>query len=391
MNVSIVLGSFYGDEGKGQQVARLAKIIPNQLASRVVVRFNGGHQAGHTVVREDGHRHVFSSFCSGALHGAASAISRFCTVNPAALVREYAALEEHADDKTNLTLYVDPRCPVTTPFDMLANEIRHARQGGNMTVGVGFGDTIERHENSPYRISVADLCSPMLSAKLDSIYEYYNGLYPGYFPRTQRNETDALGRMNDRREQFLLYCEQFLRIAKISRIEDVIRRHTKVIFEGAQGIQLDMDHGVFPYVTRSNTTCKNAFKIIEDSGLIGEIRECAVYYVTRPYITRHGDGPMPAHKDDAKIIDIGSSMRDDTNKPNAYQGSLRFTEFDLDLFTGSVEIDRAYHPRSVDKHVVVSHEDLHPDLCRSVASALASHTVLWKVSTASLYDITRIQ
>jgi adenylosuccinate synthase len=352
----IVLGAFYGDEGKGQFTSHLARTLEG---SKVVVRFNGGHQAGHTVVREDGYRHVFSSFCSGALHGVPSFISRFCTVSPAAVCKEFESLLANRDAATNLSLTVDPRCPIVTPFDMIANRIRHRNSGGNRTVGVGFGDTVERHENSPYKIFASDLHSPMLRDKVKSVYDYYEHSLDSY--------DISQGLLV---EEFMTYAERMKSIVKIQTFGQVIKSLDHVIFEGAQGIQLDMEHGVFPYVTRSKTTCRNAMELMmKDAGASGSVHTYYnTYYVLRPYVTRHGDGPMPAGH--------FPKQEDETNVTNEYQGSLRFAPFSIELLKHSMLAD-SYDCPDIGRqsNVVVTHASVHPELADKVSQKIRFENV----------------
>jgi adenylosuccinate synthase len=109
-----------------------------------------------------------------------------------------------------------------------------------------------------------------------------------------------------------------------------------VIFEGAQGLLLDQDRGFFPHVTRSNTGLRNVVVLAEEAG-IGALD---VTYATRAYMTRHGAGPLPGELPDQPYAGI----RDETNRPHRWQGSLRFALLDLDLLAGAVRADLADAP-----------------------------------------------
>lgn len=142
----IVIGLGFGDEGKGLTTAFLSR-EPKSL----VVRFSGGHQAGHTVVK-DGYRHVFAQFGSGTLHGAATYWSKYCTFDPAAFMLEHKKLTEAGYTPE---IYVDRLAQVTTFYDIFFNQaLEKYNQHGS--VGVGFAATIERHEG-PVKIFVQDL------------------------------------------------------------------------------------------------------------------------------------------------------------------------------------------------------------------------------------------
>jgi adenylosuccinate synthase len=283
MRTSIVLGLQYGDEGKGLTTSFLSK--KNDL----VVRFNGGHQAGHTVVKAD-YRHVFSNFGSGTLNGAHTYWSQYCTFYPKSFYNERQALLKDGFDPVH---YIHPMAMVTTPFDIGFNR---ATEAGNRhgSVGVGFGATIARNE-TPFKLYAIDLIyRPLLIHKLHQIASYYK-----------------IGDPVKEMAIFLEYVDRIsLNICTLDKIKD---NYSHIIFEGAQGIMLDMDFGYFPNVTRSHTTSKNAMQIISECYL----PRPEIYYAMRSYLTRHGNGPMPNEKSDVKF-------EDRTNVSHAYQGEFRF-------------------------------------------------------------------
>ena len=162
MTNKAVIGLGFGDEGK--------RIFTDYLCSQsinpLVVRFSGGQQAGHTVVM-NGTRHVFSNFGAGTLRGAPSYFSRFCTIDPVGIVNELSVL---LDKGLNPLLFIDAKCPVTTPYDVKYNQ--HNNKHGSC--GVGVGDTINREENY-YSLTFADLFYPwVLKTKLELIKAFYS-------------------------------------------------------------------------------------------------------------------------------------------------------------------------------------------------------------------------
>lgn len=288
---SIVIGLGYGDEGKGVVTAQLVK----EANDPMVVRFNGGHQAGHTVIK-DGHRHVFSSFGSGSLHGAPTYWSKFCTVYPHALLCEYALLRQFKPK-----LYIDPMCPITTPFDVIANQITN-KHG---SVGVGFGETIKRQENY-YTLYAKDLkYSDVVTFKLDMIKKYY----------------DAIGYQREVFE-FLIDINEMLSIVTIGKPE----HKGDFIYEGAQGVLLDQRFGFFPHVTRSNTTSQNALELLNG--------DATVYMVTRAYQTRHGAGPMTNEH-----LSVDVDNEGETNVFNQHQGNFRISPIDEKMINYAIECD----------------------------------------------------
>lgn len=320
----IVLGLGYGDEGKGHMVDYFARRHPQSL----VIRFNGSCQAGHTVVLPDGIRHVFSHFGSGTFAGASTYWSKFCPMNPLALVAEAKVLipklnkvdKKYAQKPWRQLglIFIDPRCPVITPWDIEADRATHSPLGRHMTVGAGVGATLARHESlNPVKIRALDLKYPdLLLHKLEEVAKYY-----GY------RDQGSTRRVH---ESFLAAnCSRLV-------VEPFFSLHgwQSIIFEGAQGILLDKDWGVFPYVTRSKTTCHNVRKILEEFGWAGD--EFDTTYATRSYLTRHGDGPLPQEgKHDPRIPPC------ETNQTDEFQGKFRFAPLNHRLVDFAVEANRA--------------------------------------------------
>lgn len=311
MKVSIVVGLGFGDEGKGVVTSSLVAGSDNPM----VVRFNGGHQAGHTVIYE-GHRHVFSSFGSGTLQGVPTYWSEYCTLYPQALLNEFDLLKDF-----NPVLYIDPLCPVTTPFDIIANQ-KDCKDG---SVGVGFGKTLQRQQDH-YTLFAKDLKhKSVLSIKLNQIMSYY-----GF------DSADA----KFHKEKFMFDVE-----AMLSLEDNVFIQHKEhkgdFIFEGAQGILLDQRFGFFPHVTRSNTTSKNALNLIR------KYCQPTIYLVTRAYQTRHGNGPMTG-----KAIQLKNNELE-TNVRNTYQGEFRTSTLDIDLINYAIECEGIISP-NIPKKIIMT-------------------------------------
>lgn len=283
MKTSIVVGISYGDEGKGLTVSNLAG------NKDLVVRFNGGHQAGHTVVK-NGYRHIFSNFGSGTLNGAHTYWSEYCTFHPQSFHNERAILRAQGYDPV---FYIHPLAMVTTPFDILHNQ-QSERDNKHGSVGVGYGSTVGRHEDGRYKLHAIDLqYSDILRTKLRQIAAHY-----------------GMGKLTKEIDEFMYYTEEL--DLKVQPLHSIAHRYEHVIFEGAQGIMLDRDFGYFPHVTRSYTTSSNAIELIKDNGL--EFPD--MYYVMRAYLTRHGNGPMPNERDHFNHEDL-------TNVTHEFQGKFR--------------------------------------------------------------------
>lgn len=330
----VVIGSGYGDEGKGL----FTDYLSSQLNSSIVVRFNGGAQAGHTVTTHS-ERHVFGHFGSNSFcDGATTYLSHFFVLNPLLYLKEKAVLEElgiipHVVAHEN--------CYITTPFDMVLNQWVEEKRSANRhgSCGVGFGETIARCEESEglYRIQLKDLADiEGLTKKLVVIREEY------FIRRVKELELQSY--LDDHFNGFILgerFLHKYIEDLKTAFSDISVSQHTLpvedlqegIVFEGAQGLLLDQNMGAFPYVTRSNTGLKNVAELVNGS----QITELEVVYATRCYTTRHGAGPM---KDTLEAAPY-SRIEDKTNIPNNYQGSLRFSYLDLDILKETLEKDKA--------------------------------------------------
>jgi adenylosuccinate synthase len=296
-----VIGMGFGDEGKGVVVDYLSLSNPNSI----VVRFNGGHQVGHTVVKNN-FRHVFSNFGSGTLNGVPTYWSKYCTIDPVGIVKEYELIKNF-----DPILYIDADCPITTPYEKLLN-ISSLNYISNGTVGVGFGHTIEREEKFQFRF--IDLYNEsVFRMKMEALKEYYK-----YLPIDRKSIL-----------KFIDACYAIKRIAKLHYKIPTI--YDTYIAEGAQGLLLDQHKGFFPYVTRSNTDLTNLINL----GLVPD----EIYAVARTYLTRHGNGPMCWN--DLLSYDVFDHIEVDeneTNKHNETQGSFRYSLWPEDLYDYSSHI-----------------------------------------------------
>ena len=324
----VIIGGGFGDEGKGLFTDYFAA---QTLGAACVVRFNGGAQAGHSVQLADGRRHVFSHFGSGTYAGLPTFLSSFFVCSPMTFMREYKELKAEGCFPAT---YVDPACIVTTPYDMMINQIVEQARGRNRhgSVGVGFGETIERNETPRFALTVADLQNEdIVRQRLEAIRTVWlpARLIALGVPRV--TEEWAARLVNEGIfEHFLDDCAAFLERVTVAGLSD-LARYEELIFEGAQGLLLDQHYGWFPHVTRSNTGIKNVVALAEKMGL----EALDIYYLTRSYVTRHGAGPLPH----ALLEPPYSKIVDPTNRSHAYQGELRFAWFDVDRFRATVAGD----------------------------------------------------
>jgi adenylosuccinate synthase len=307
LSCKAVIGLGFGDEGKGATVNSLCRPDPDKT---LVIRYNGGHQAGHTVTDAAGDSHVFSNFGSGTLLGCPTYWSNYCTVDPVGFMREADILQQRFGIVPKIYMHRD--CPVTTPFDILANTTNW-EMIRNGTCGVGVGTTIQREEDH-HSILVGDLRYPeVLELKLAELVGYYNVGVP-----TFTDFFSAIRRM-------------MVNIRIVDNMPQTTDKGslTEYIFEGAQGLLLDQNIGFFPHVTRSNTGSKNVLELLNGT-------KCHYYLVTRCYQTRHGNGPMT---NEDEVLRIKANPKE-TNSYNVHQGHLRYSVLDLSLLRYGIERDK---------------------------------------------------
>jgi adenylosuccinate synthase len=346
----VVIGLGFGDEGKGVVTDFLCGQALAAGRTPLVVRFNGGHQAGHTVTLADGRRHVFSSFGAGTLRGVPTYWSAHCTFSPASVLQEYAALLALGAQPQ---LLVDTQCPVTTHYDVLYNRVLEAGRGParHGSCGVGFGTTVARHQDTPLRLYAQDLRFPaVFTHKLQQIRAYYETKIKAEtgFDFYQFDHDGE-----DRR--FAQYARQLTDLhqahpIQLVRPEEIFAATAPwqtYVFEGAQGILLDMDFGLFPHVTRSRTTAANALGLLHKHAP-GLATTAEIHYVSRAYHTRHGAGPLPQ---ETSIELINNAQ--ETNQLNDHQGAFRTGPLSVELLNYALSCDAAFS-LGLTKHLVLT-------------------------------------
>lgn len=330
----VIIGAAFGDEGKGLMTDY--HVRQGDPSDTIVVRFNGGAQAGHTVVTPEGQRHVFHHFGSGTLAGARTFLSRDFLVNPILWRLEMHDLQRFPQLRTRL--FVDREAPLTTVYDMLLNQFDEVERGNarHGSCGVGIHQTMVRQECARYRLFAGDLEKPnLLRDRVDSIRK--NRRVPEIY------KTDEIF------ERFLADCAE---MAKHINIRDsrFLSAQPNIVFEGAQGLLLDAENKqFFPNVTHSRTGLTNVLPLAHDAGLDG----LDVTYVVRSYLTRHGAGIMPGE-------DPSLGYEDNTNTPNEWQGKLRFAPLDPNLVGEAIMTDliaTGEGPRKVSAGIALTHMD----------------------------------
>jgi adenylosuccinate synthase len=281
----IVIGSQWGDEGKGKVV----DLLTDQVAA--VVRFQGGHNAGHTLVTGN-RKTVLHLIPSGILHaGVECLIGNGVVLAPDALLSEIEKLEQ-ADIAVSDRLKLSPACPLILPYHVALDLAREKARGGQAigTTGRGIGPAYE-DKIARRAIRLDDLCDTQrFTDKLEMVLDYHNFVLQHYF-HTDTFDVQKLA------EQTLALGERLRPM--LADITGLLYQHKRsghnVLFEGAQGALLDIDHGTYPYVTSSNTTAGAA---ATGTG-IGPRDIDYVLGITKAYTTRVGSGPFPTELNDA--------------------------------------------------------------------------------------------
>jgi adenylosuccinate synthase len=286
----VVLGAQWGDEGKGKIVDLLTEKIG------AVVRFQGGHNAGHTLVI-NGKKTVLHLIPSGILRAdTLCLIGNGVVLSPAALKKEIAELEATGVDVRS-RLKISPATPLIMPYHIALDQAREKAAGGKAigTTGRGIGPAYE-DKVARRGIRVADLKYPEeLAEKLRSALDYHN------FVLTQYLGVEAVDFQSayDEALAFGEYVEP-MKTDIAGLLHDLRKQGKKVMFEGAQGSLLDIDHGTYPYVTSSNTTVGGA---LAGTG-VGADSIDYVLGIAKAYATRVGGGPFPTELHDETGEDI---------------------------------------------------------------------------------------
>jgi adenylosuccinate synthase len=300
----VVLGTQWGDEGKG----KIVDLLSNDVDA--VVRYQGGHNAGHTLVIE-GEKTVLHLIPSGILNeGAQCMIGNGVVVSLEALKKETEELEARGVDVRS-RLRISPSCPLIMPYHEMLDLAREQALGKKAigTTGRGIGPAYE-DKVSRRGLRISDLYNPaLLSEKLGSALDFHNFVLEKYFDM-QRLSFDRV--LDDALQLGACFSELVMDVAgELHRLRD---QGKKILYEGAQGSLLDIDHGTYPFVTSSNTTVG---AVCTGAG-VGPNAIDYVLGITKAYTTRVGAGPFPTELFDdvgAGIAERGDEFGATTGRP----------------------------------------------------------------------------
>lgn len=301
MRAFVIVDLGFGDAGKGL----LTDFLVRETGARLVVRYNGGAQAGHNVVTTDGRHHTFSQFGSGTfVPGVRTFLSRNVVVHPTALLRENARLASIGITDALERIRISGDALVITPYHQELNRMRERARGTarHGSCGVGVGETVGHALAFPEdAIRMRDL---------------------GDVPRLRRK----LARIRDY-AQLDLDDEAWIETARTTAtlVADDFEKSGVVIFEGAQGVLLDERHGFPPHTTWSDCTVAPALALLPNGADVRTIG------VLRTFAVRHGAGPLPSE------CDLPHAPAEH-NTTNEWQGAVRRGWFDAPLARYALDV-----------------------------------------------------
>ena len=335
MRTIAVIGKNFGDEGKGFTCSRLASSLKNAL----IIKHNGGGQAGHTVEDPEGKwRFIHHQIGAGAEY-------HVPTLFADSFMPDLFQLGKEVKEFTELfgfqpILYSEKNARVTTVEDVLLNMGAELARGKNRhgSCGMGIEECVQRNA-AGYGITVEELAGwskQDLLDRLKQIRKEYTerrakilGIYPSNpYYEMLNNETIL--------ENFV---EEVKKNVKLLSLVDAdskwLEKFQHLIFETGQGLLLDQDYEAYaPHLTSSKTGIHNPAIFLEKRGLFLD----EAIYVTRPYVTRHGNGPLPCEVKRSELLGVGEDL---TNRPNEWQGTLRYAKHEsLEAFFAPVLRDR---------------------------------------------------
>lgn len=342
-----VIGAAFGDEGKGLMTDYLAATEP----TTVVIRFNGGAQAGHTVVSPLGQRHVFHHLGSGSFAGAPTYLSEHFILNPVLFAREWRDFAKFAETlQSSPTVMADPSCCFTLLSDMMLNQWAEESRGvaRHGSCGVGIGETVERMEKftpTKYGINPTiydhDWSSMELRATILNVNREWVPVRAAALGIELTAERLAYLDDKDVIERWISDFMTMRKTIKPVQVRDISHLFDTYIFEGAQGLALDgrLNSPYFPHVTRSRTGRTNIIGLAQKL----ELTRLDFTYMTRSYLTRHGVGKLPYEMDRLPY----DAIKDETNVPHDFQGTLRFAYLNCDLLAACIAEDIAAHENTI--------------------------------------------
>ena len=338
-NIKVVIGANFGDEGKGITTDYFCKQF-SKKEKVLNIRFNGGSQAGHTVVTKDGRRHVFHNFGAGSFNeNVTTYLSKYFYLDTIGYLKEKQEL---------LQLGVRPKVIMSTstnlilPYDIFVNQMVEISRGKDRhgSCGNGIWECIQRTEKakqkfSPlsFRYTSVDKLKKRILELRDTYYaerlkEYGISVLPEY-EEIWNSEQLIINFINDTKHMIVDVI--------LTPEHEIFKEYNNIVFEGAQGLLLDWGNREYmPHLTASYTGLKNVNELLP---LIEEKYNLQVCYVTRTYFTRHGAGRFDT---ETQKENLRYQVNDKTNVYNTWQQNFRWGYLDLPLLIKTIKKDLEY-------------------------------------------------
>ena len=315
--VKVVIGANLGDEGKGLVSYCLGETAINSGERVLTVLYNGGAQRAHTARGRVFHCTGTSDFIGGDTY-----YHHKFLLDPITLWL------------TGETVYIDPRCRVILPCDVMRNRKKEISRGDNKhgSCGMGIFEASKRSTNPNYLVEAAELYDAYtLYNKVKRIQSEYNDAF----------ENDDLYNLDNWMRAVAYVTEN----CQIKTFGEIYPDYDTIIYEGGQGLLLDQSNvGNFPHLTPSSV---GGYNIASDIAALN--LPTSIYYVSRTYMTRHGAGPMEA---ECEKKDINPNIVDKTNEENPWQGKLRFGYLNTDSLYNRVQQDLSQYGSKVEANMV---------------------------------------
>jgi len=408
--IKVVIGKNFGDEGKGAAVNRLC-----QGKTALVVRHNGGAQAGHTVEQQT-FRFVFHQLGSGSLQGCPTYWSKtflpdllklgeevedFCKTASETMTTAQSSADYYRTTPNTMTaaqssadcsaygstpvsvfrpiIYADPDCACVTIYDVLLNSLREELRGAQRhgSCGMGIFEAVLRTNNRKHALFLRDFHEANLAKIVSKLRSIRDGYTSVRLAELQANDPEQFLKPEIHAWEALIWDENVLCNAAEEMLENyrkyvipaswknLWKQYNTIIFENAQGLMLDWDNEEYsPHLTASHTGLKNVAALLQETEESIKPSEChqrafsmEIIYVSRTYMTRHGAGRLDY---ECSKEEINPQMTDLTNLPNPWQGSLRYAKHPSgDAFFHYIRQDLNFLPETL--HPLVTLQLTHLD------------------------------
>ncbi|MFO0746907.1 MAG: adenylosuccinate synthetase [Myxococcota bacterium] len=321
----IVVDLGFGDQGKGS----VTDFLVRDRRAHTVVRYNGGAQAAHNVVTDDGRHHTFAQFGAGSfVPGVRTVLASRVAIQPWAMLVEAEHLARVGVRDAFERTVIAADCVVVTPFHRATHRLRELARGAarHGSCGVGVGEAVADARAGKPTIRARDLFDPPRLLRLLREVQAHKAAEVAALAPPAAGDVDAAVAhaeladrwMPDVASGLLAAFRQRARVVEPDALGAVFAAPGAVVFEGAHGVLLDEDHGFHPYTTWSSCTDRQARDLLTAHAFDGDVRRLGI---VRAYATRHGPGPFPTA--DASLV-----VADPHNALDRWQGAFRVGWFD---------------------------------------------------------------